>query len=485
MQKKSIVKNAIYKILLNFFNLIVPIIIGAYVYRTLGSDAIGRVKTGETIFNYFFIFAGFGIYQYGMREVSRIKNDREKVNQLFTSLFTFSLLTNFLTLFVYVAVSYFGYGGKALFPVLMVYGVNFFLNIFYVEWVNEAYEDYGFITLKTMIVKIIYVILLLTFVKSSDNYLIFIALLATSTGLNNIISYFYVKRRVKFDFKDVRFVPHLKPLFLVVIFSNGNILYTQLDRFMLGQFVSERSVSYYTMAQQIATMINALMISLIQVTIPRLSFLVGSDHDEQYLSLLKRISKVYSALLFPAAIGLYVIANAAVVLYGKQPFAPAGPVLAIYALYMITIGFESIQSNQVIYIKKKENVLVWMIFVCGIANLIFKAVFLYFGKLNASSAILTTLFANLLLIAIEYTYIRKYLKVPFQLLSWSNLRYLVYSLIFIPIGIGFRHIFHGTMILTLSTMAVCGIVYLLILLATKDEIVILFTAKLKGRFLKG
>ncbi|WP_066370732.1 oligosaccharide flippase family protein [Neobacillus fumarioli] len=484
MQKKSIIKNAIYKILLNFFNLIVPVLIGAYVYRTLGSDAIGRVKGAETIFNYFFIFAGFGIYQYGMREVSRIKNDKQNVNQLFTSLFTFSLLTNLLTLLVYVIVSYLGYSGKAAFPILMVYGINFFLNIFYVEWVNEAYEDYGFITLKTMIVKIIYVILLLTFVKTSENYLIFVALLATSTGLNNIFSFFYVKRRVKFDFKDVRFKPHLKPLFLVVIFSNGNILYTQLDRFMLYQFVNEKSVSYYTMAQQIATMINGLMISLIQVTIPRLSFLLGSENDEQYLTLLKKISKVYSALLFPAAIGLYVVANAAVVLYGKQQFAPAGPVLAIYALYMITIGFESIQSNQVIYIKKKEHILVWMIFICGIANLILKAVWLYFGALTASSAILTTLFANLLLIAFEYFYIRKYLKIPFQLLSWANLRYLVYSLTFIPIAIGMRHIIHGMLVQTVSIMIICGIVYLLLLFVTKDEIVTLFSAKLKARFLK-
>lgn len=51
--QKSLFKNAFYKIALNFFNLIVPVIIGAYVYRTLGSHAIGSIKYGETIFNYF------------------------------------------------------------------------------------------------------------------------------------------------------------------------------------------------------------------------------------------------------------------------------------------------------------------------------------------------------------------------------------------------------------------------------------------------
>lgn len=482
--QKSLIKNAIYKITLNFFNLILPVLIGAYVYRTLGSDAIGRVKYGETIFNYFFIFAAFGIYQYGLREVSRIKNDKQKVAQLFTSLFTFSLLTNFASLFTYMAVAYFGYGEKALFPVLMVYAINFFLNIFYVEWVNEAYEDYGFITIKTIAVKIVYVILLLTLIKSTDDYLLFIGLLVLSTGLNNVISYFYVKRRVKFDFSNISFRPHLKPLFLVVIFSNGNILYTQLDRFMLGEFVSEKSVSYYTLAQQIATMINALMLSIIQVTIPRLSFLLGGENEEQYLDLLKKIAKIYSALLFPAAIGLYAIADLGVIIYGDKEFTAAGPVLSIFALYMITIGFESILSNQVIYIKKKENILVRLIFICGIANLAMNFGFYYFGVLDARTAILTTAIANVFLIASEYVYIRKYLKIPIQLLSWTNLKYLVYSLPFILISLGIRSVFSGTLVLFVLIIAACGLYYLLVLFFTRDELITLFTSKIKGKLMR-
>ncbi|WML59036.1 oligosaccharide flippase family protein [Neobacillus sp. PS2-9] len=482
--QKSLIKNAIYKITLNFFNLILPVLIGAYVYRTLGSDAIGRVKYGETIFNYFFIFAAFGIYQYGLREVSRIKNDKQKVAQLFTSLFTFSLLTNVVSLITYMAVAYFGYGEKALFPVLMVYAINFFFNIFYVEWVNEAYEDYGFITIKTIAVKIVYVILLLTFIKGTDDYLIFVGLLVLSTGLNNVISYFYVKSRVKFDFSNLHFRPHLKPLFLVVIFSNGNILYTQLDRFMLGEFVSEKSVSYYTLAQQIATMINALMLSIIQVTIPRLSFLLGGENEEQYLDLLKKITKIYSALLFPAAIGLYAIADLGVIIYGDKEFRAAGPVLSIFALYMITIGFESILSNQVIYIKKKENILVRLIFVCGIANLALNFGFLYLGILDAKTAILTTAIANVLLIASEYVYIRKYLKIPIQLLSWTNLKYLVYSLPFILISLAIRSVVSGTITLFVLIIAACGLYYILILFLTRDEIVTLITSKIKGKLLK-
>jgi O-antigen/teichoic acid export membrane protein len=482
--QKSLIKNAIYKITLNFFNLILPVLIGAYVYQTLGSHSIGRVKFGETIFNYFFIFASFGIYQYGLREVSRIKNDQQKVAQLFSSLFTLSILTNLISLTAYLVVAYVGYGHKSLFPVLMVYAINFVLNIFYVEWINEANEDYGFITIKTMVVKLVYVALLFTFIKSSDNYIAFVTLLVLSTGLNNIFSFIYVKRRVKFDFSDISILPHLKPLFLVVIFLNGNILYTQLDRFMLGEFVSEKSVSYYTMAQQIATMINALMLSIIQVTIPRLSFLLGGENEEQYLSLLNRVGKIYSSLLFPAAIGLYVVADIAVVLYGKAEFINAGPVLAIFAIYMITLGIESILSNQIMYIKKKESVLVRLVFICGFVNLVLNFLCVYLGVFNAKSAILTTLVANFLLISFEYTYIRRVLRVPFQLLSWTNLKYLVYSLSFIPVSLVIKHFVSGAAMQFLLNASICAILYFAILFITKDEIVTLFITKLRGKILK-
>ncbi|MDF9558713.1 flippase, partial [Bacillus tropicus] len=75
--QKSIASNIFYKILLNTFNIILPILVGPYAYRTLGATSIGTVNLAETFFNYFFVFAVFGVYQYGLREISLIKNDKK------------------------------------------------------------------------------------------------------------------------------------------------------------------------------------------------------------------------------------------------------------------------------------------------------------------------------------------------------------------------------------------------------------------------
>ncbi|MCA1031418.1 oligosaccharide flippase family protein [Bacillus timonensis] len=481
---KSLFKNALYKITLNFFNLMLPIIIGPYVYRTLGAESIGSVKYAETIFNYFFIFATFGVYQYGLRELSRVKKDKEQAAKLFTSLFTFSLLTNIVALGAFFAASYLGYGDANIFPILMVFSINFILNIFYVEWVNEAFEDYNFITIKTIIVKLIYVALLFTFVQSSDDYIAFVFLLVISTLLNNVISFIYVKRKVKFDFRNISIRPHLKPLFLVVIFSNGNILYSQLDRFMVGEFVNEKEVSYYVMSQQIMTIINALMLSIIQVTIPRLSYLIGNEDNDTYIELLNKIAKVYFSLLFPASIGLFVISDIGVVVYGGSEFAVAGSVLAVFSIYMISLGIESILANQVIYIKQKEKMLVAFIFICGFVNLLLNGLFVYLGIFSATNAILTTAIANFLLVALEYMYIRKVLKLEFHLFKLTNVKYLFYSLLFIPTSYVIRLFVSETFLLFFTLVIVNGLLYVLILLVTKDEVLTMLTSKIKGKLRK-
>lgn len=479
--QKSLLKNALYKITLNFFNLLLPILIGPYVFRALGSEAMGRVKYAESIFNYFFIFASFGVYQYGLREISRIKNDRQKVVNLFSSLFTISVVTNITFLIVFLSISYIGFGEQLIFPLLLIFAANFILNIFYVEWMNEAFENYDFITIKTIAVKVVYVILLLTFIKSSDDYMWFAILLVLSVLLNNIISFIYIKRQVKFNFKEITILPHIKPLFLVVIFMNGNILYTQLDIFMLGRFVSEKSVSFYVMSQQMITIISALMLSIVQVTIPRLSYLLGSDNEEEYLSLINRVSKVYCLLLFPASIGLWIIADLAVVVYGGAEYAAAGPVLAIFSFYVIALGIDRMLSTQVIYAKQKENILARFIIACGLLNLLLNFVFVYAGIFTAETAIITTGLSTLILIIMEYVYIRRYLKVEFNLFSRSNLKYLLMSLTFIPVSYIIKIFVSGTFLLFGTLILVNMLVYLVLLVVTKDEILFLFIEKVKQK----
>ena len=57
-----------------------PIIIMPYINKTLNPLNIGKIEYVTTIVNYFIMFATLGIPIYGVREISKLRNEKEKLN---------------------------------------------------------------------------------------------------------------------------------------------------------------------------------------------------------------------------------------------------------------------------------------------------------------------------------------------------------------------------------------------------------------------
>ena len=79
----SLAKNATYKAILNIFNLFVPLIIGVYIARVLSVELLGMYNRVYSEFQVFFTLSAFGIYNFGLREISKFRNDKKKVNKIF------------------------------------------------------------------------------------------------------------------------------------------------------------------------------------------------------------------------------------------------------------------------------------------------------------------------------------------------------------------------------------------------------------------
>jgi O-antigen/teichoic acid export membrane protein len=478
---KSLVKNVIYKFLLSLFNLVIPILIGPYTYRVLGPEGMGTANFSESLVGYFLIFGAFGMYDYGLREVSRIRDDKEKLSKLFSNLFFFGMLTNIVVFIVYIAVIFSRYNNTSMLPILLIYSFNLLSNMFYVEWANEALENYNFITYKTIFVRTLHIILLLTIIRSSGDLYKYIFLLVIYSFLNNIISFIYINKSIPIRLTGLQLKKHIKPLIMVVILGNANILYTQLDKIILGEFINKPSVAYYGMAQSIMYMIATIIMNIIFVTVPRLSNYLGNNDEGTYLKLLNQVTDIYFTFLFPAAVGLFVMSREVILLYGTSEYNAAIPVLRVFSIYMISVGIEALLTRQVVYIKKREKLLVYFILGCGLLNLITKVILLKLNLLTSTTAIIATCSANYLLIIIEYIYIRKSIKLNFNILSLNRVKYFVISLLFIPVTMLIKTYITSTILIFVSSVAINGTLYFLILFLLKDKVLNLFLGKLRSR----
>ena len=218
-----------------------------------------------------------------------------------------------------------------------------------------------------MLVKVIYSIVVLCVVRSTDDYLIFLYLGLAVNVANNFWSYFYIKKRIKFDFSNLEIKRFLKPMFLAVVLSNTSLLYTQSDRLLIIRSGSEADLAAYGIAQKAMNIINVFMLTIIQVTMPRLANNRGNGNDDTYFYLLNKVVKIYFLLLFPASIGLLCVSKQAMSVFGEI-YIPWYPVMAAFAVYMLTLGVQGIISNQIIYLYRQENEDVKIFFICGVFN---------------------------------------------------------------------------------------------------------------------
>ena len=469
---KSISKNAVFKAVLNISNIILPIIVMPVVLSAIQDTLNGYITMGETWTAVFIIFASFGIYQYGLREVSRVRDDKRKLRQTITSLFVITTITTTIISILYALFLIIFHRNDVYFYTCMVMGLNIVFNMFNVEWINEALENYDFIAIKTMIVKIIYNVLTICFVKTQEDFLFYIYLTCGINFINNISSFIYIKKKIQFNFSDLQLKKHLKPMFSVVVLANTYILYTWLDKNMINSNIGSTEAGYYGVAQKIMSMIDILMFTIVQVSMARLSNYLENHSKEVYLKLLNKIVKVYFLLLFPASIGLFGVSNQVIIIMGRgtDTYLPAVPILMVFSIYMLTIGIDRIIADQIIYIFGREKTDAKLVLIGGILNLILNTLLVITNTFTPTTVIATTLIANLIVIAMEYRLVKKELKLDIHLFAFENLKYLYYSLIFIPITFTINKLVSGVILSCIFDVIVCCSVYLIILIITKDTV---------------
>ncbi len=482
MSSKSLAKNAVYKTILNIFNLIVPLLIGPYVTRIITEDLMASYNTAYSNFQVFFVIGAFGIYNYGMREISKIRDDKQKINRLFTSLFLLGVVSNVLTI-AYFLFFYLSHTSGVDTSIYFIMILRLISNIFYIEFINEAIENYGFITKKTIIVRLFYLLSIFLFVRKSDDVLPYTFIICMTVVINNIISYFYLKKSIEFDFECLDIFTHIGPLIVSLLLTNVEILYSTVDRIMLGEYVSKNAVNYYTIPYNISGMIFTIPQSLITVAIPRLSHRIGTGDKKGYCETLNQTIDIFMALLIPMCIGVAVLAYEVLYLYcGNQYLSSLGFMSAVMiaaCIQRIVLGYQCIVSNLVMYANSLEKALVLFLGIFGFCNVGLNYFLLYIGEFTSLTSLFTTSISYLLFIVITSFYSMKRLDIKYKLLSKRILGYFIVCACFFPIAYAIRLIEVNYLIHIVLISGICSLLYGIYLYVTKDPLLKIIVEKMK------
>lgn len=470
---KSIKLNMVYKTILNILNIIFPLVTAPYIARVLSIDGFTEYNRAVSILSWLSPFAVFGVYTYGLRSISQIRDNKKSVEKLFTSLFIISAFFSILFTIIYFILIFTNDSFKSHIGIYFFASGQLIFTCFATDWMNEASENYGFITIKSFVCRLLFVISVFCFIKSPDDAWLYMLFSTLSVLLNNTFTFIFNK--MHFSFTKVSFheiISLLKPLFIVFILVNSSLLYTVLDRFFLTYFSDKLQLTYYHLSQVISSCIFQVTSSVILVSVPRLSYLWANNDSKNYYDLLQKSSSLFLSLCFPCCIGVAILAPEILYIYAGEKFFSGNIVLFLFAIYNFIGTFDTIYSKQVLLATGNEACLTRIYYTGGILNLIFKIILLRTDNLTAESCIISTMVAD---ITIEILQIIETKKKGIRnvVLNKTLIVPFVTSLLFIPIILCVKRFFYSmsmydVLMKCVLSILICSVLYLTMLFLTKN-----------------
>lgn len=355
-KQKSIGMNMLMSILLTTSNFVFPLITYAHIARVLLPEGTGKVAFVQSVLSYFSYIAMLGIQNYGTRECAKVRDDKEKLSLLVQEIFRINLISTAISYILLVNALLLVPKFREYQTLFVIMSTSILLQTLGLEWLYNSLEKYTYITIRSVVFKVISVILTFLFVRESDDYVIygFITIFATSASyLLNFINagkYISYKKRESYNLKR-----HIKPIMIFFFTTVVISIYGNFDSVMLGFMKGNSEVGIYNSALKMKGIVLSVSTAITSVLIPRMSVYVGQGDKKRFNELLLKSLKVTLVLLFP--LSLCVIFNAADIIQvvcGQQYLA-AAPTLKILMLCTLVLSITNLFGNQILIPKGEEK----------------------------------------------------------------------------------------------------------------------------------
>lgn len=481
MSQKSLKSNAIWNLAYTGSNILIPLITAPYVTRVLGATNMGKVDFARSLIQWFVIFAAFGTTSYGIRAVSQVRNNKDKLGKIFSELFFINL---FFSIIAFVSFLILIFGTPFILlerPLAIVMSFSIIFNTVNIDWLYQGIEEYSYITIRNLIIKIISTILIFVAINNSDDYILYGLISTLGLSLSGILNLLHSRKYVKITIKKLDFRNHLKPLrtfFLSLFIVN---LYTNLDKTLLGILDIPSSVAFLTTAKIVTSMAGTVSTSIATVAMPRASYYLKEDFSK-YKLLMQEVPKYMMFLTIPMVFGIAILAPEIMFILGGVEFEEASKLLAIIAVLVLFSTLSTFLQQQVMVPSSNERLGLISSIISSLISVVFNLLLIpKYSYIGAGIALVLAEFSAFLS-RLLFTKIIGFNFIEF--INASSIKYTCASIIMtifiyiIKININIGII--GTVILIVIGFAI----YILCLMLFREKIARLYSSMIIKKFIK-
>lgn len=454
----SVKRNFLYNLLLLGSNLLFPVVNFAYASRIVGPEGIGKVQFVITFATYFVVISQLGIPVYGIREVAKVKNDKEKLNKLFLELFSINLLSSLALVGIYFVVIFSVSWFRSDLNYYLLAGLLVISGFSVLEWFYQGMEQFRFLTIRSVIVKILALSGLLLFVRTSEDLLVYFLITMGSVLAVNLLNLLKLKGEIVLRFRQLNLRKHLTALLILFASSLTTGVYTLGDTLLLGFMTNDQTVGYFTAAKKLIIITIPLITALGTVLIPRMTRSLDIQNKEE-LKIRSNQSFAFISLFgIPVSVGLLIFAPEIMPAFSGARFTGAVLTLQWIAPTVFVVAISHLFGLQLLIPGGLEKwylkVTAYGMIISIILNLILIS---YFQDKGAAVTLLVT---ETVVAVLAGFVVAKKIELHFD--WFLSFKALLASLVFIPVALGLRCIHPPLFFGLIAAVAVSAILYFMV-----------------------
>lgn len=402
----SIKKNTIFNAIKTLFSIVFPLITFPYVNRILLPDNTGKINFANSIVSYFSLVASLGITTYAIRECSRVKDDKDKLSNTASQIFTINSLTTLLAYFGLAITLLINRSLDNYRTLIIIQSLTIVSSTLGADWLNSAMEDFKYLTIRTIACQVVGLGLMFAFVHKPDDYIVYAVICLISSAGANIINIWYRRKfctvRILWKIKsEIAWKKHILPILYLFVMLLAQTIFNSIDTTMLGLMINDREVGIYSTAHKMIGFINQIVASLLWVIMPRMSYYFEKGDYTQINRLLRKVLGFNISLGLPIVIGGIILSNDLVVVFAGPEFSEAGSVLQILLVgFLFSLVGGNFLGNAVLLPSKQEKYYMVVCCATAIVNVVSNYIFipLYGAKAAAGTTAACSLLIMVLLI---------------------------------------------------------------------------------------
>ena len=396
-------KNTFWLAIFQLAKMIFPFLILPILTRRLSVETYGNLTFIKTVMNFLQIFLDFGFMLSATKEIAKIKNDTNKIQQIMADTLLARLILGGIGFLLIIILSFF-------FPILshnflftITSYLTVFLSIFLFDFLFRGLEIIHVMTIRFIIMKTISFLLTIFFVRQ-DHQIILIPLFDILSSVIAIILVAFELQKRNFRLIRPKLKSSIYSLKISLIYFLSDVsatAFNAISTIIIGLVFSSTEVALFGVSIQIIGAIQALLGQLSSGIYPIMVRQKSRKFIQQIFQ--KTIPLVF---LFTGLI-IILLPLALQVLAGDK-YAAAHPIIQILAITIFFSFINTLLGWPTLGVINQQNKVTLSTIISTVFNLVSLILLYLSSNLNLYSVAITRVITEIILFCIRLYYYKKY-----------------------------------------------------------------------------